>query len=110
MKADKIPGEDEQKNFNPNHKDFAASKWCYDTPGTINPSQVRYNVLNYISIRTDSVFVCLQILTLLTLEELMLTLPKKLIKPRTVLLKPGMTYFLAGLGRIDYLEGPHSLL
>ncbi|XP_057375659.1 nitric oxide-associated protein 1-like [Daphnia carinata] len=89
MRADKIPSEEDQKNFNPNHKDFAASKWCYDTPGTISPSQI---------------------LTLLTLEELMLTLPKKLIKPRTVLLKPGMTYFLAGLGRIDYLDGPHSLL
>ncbi|KAI9554132.1 hypothetical protein GHT06_019404 [Daphnia sinensis] len=89
VRADKTPSEDDQKSFNPKHKDFAASKWCYDTPGTISPSQI---------------------LTLLTLEELMLTLPKKLIKARTVLLKPGMTYFLAGLGRIDYLEGPHSLL
>ena len=58
----------------------------------------------------NNVFPLYQILTLLTLEELMLTLPKKLIRPRTVLIKPGMTYFLAGLGRIDYVDGPHSLL
>lgn len=39
INAVKIPGKTE-RNWNPNHKDFIASKWCYDTPGTINPNQV----------------------------------------------------------------------
>ncbi len=39
IKADKIPGEVENA-FNPNHKNFSESKWCYDTPGTVNPEQV----------------------------------------------------------------------
>jgi hypothetical protein len=68
-----------------------------------------YNIIVVIA-RLKRFFLLDQILTLLTLEELMCTLPKKLIKPRTVLIKPGMTYFLAGLGRIDYVNGPHSLL
>lgn len=29
-----------EMHMNPNHKDLIASKWCYDTPGTINPKQV----------------------------------------------------------------------
>ena len=41
IRANKVPGEKEQ-HFNPNHKDFVQSKWCFDTPGTINPSQVLY--------------------------------------------------------------------
>ena len=32
--------------FNPNHKDFLESKWCYDTPGTVSPQQVGYRLLN----------------------------------------------------------------
>ena len=51
-----------------------------------------------------------QILTLLTLEELVLTMSNKLIQPRTLLFRPGTSYFLGGLARIDYLQGPHPLL
>lgn len=39
IKADKVPGE-EENIFNPNHKYYRESKWCYDTPGTVNPEQV----------------------------------------------------------------------
>lgn len=39
----------------------------------------------------------------------MLTLPKQLIEPRIYSLKPGSTIFLAGLGRLDYIEGPVSM-
>ncbi|MPC61774.1 hypothetical protein E2C01_055850 [Portunus trituberculatus] len=26
--------------INPKHKQYALSKWCYDTPGTVQPEQV----------------------------------------------------------------------
>lgn len=67
-----------------NSKELRTSKWCYDTPGVVQPDQV---------------------LNLLTTEELLLTIPKAMITPRTFLMKPGFTLFLAGLGRIDYLSG-----
>lgn len=40
ISARKIPGISNAV-FNPNSKNFAMSKWCYDTPGTVNPQQVR---------------------------------------------------------------------
>ncbi|KAG7214171.1 hypothetical protein KM043_001520 [Ampulex compressa] len=64
--------------------EYRESKWCYDTPGTIQPDQI---------------------LDLLTTEELFATLPRKIISPRTFLLRPLQTLFLAGLGRLDYTEG-----
>lgn len=75
-----------QKNFgfDENKPEFKHGRWCYDTPGTIQPDQV---------------------LDLLTTEELMSVLPKQIIAPRTFLLYPDQTIFLAGLGRLDYLEG-----
>jgi nitric oxide-associated protein 1 len=88
IRSDTIPGEDE-KYFNPNNEIFVKSKWCYDTPGTISQDQI---------------------LTLLTLEELTKMNSNQVIRPRTILVKPGSSYFLAGLARIDYLEGPHSIL
>lgn len=60
------------------------SKWCFDTPGVVHDESI---------------------LNLLTTEELILTLPKKMILPRTFLMKPGMSLFLAGVGRVDYLNG-----
>lgn len=69
-------------------KDYVKSHWCYDTPGVVQPDQV---------------------LNLLTTEELLLTIPKQMILPRTYLLKPNMTLFLAGLGRCDYISGCESI-
>lgn len=68
-----------------NEKDplFAKSKWFYDTPGVIHPDQV---------------------LSLLSTEELLLTIPKKLIRPQTYYLSKGTTVFIGGLARIDFLE------
>jgi len=88
VRAEKVPGES-NNFFNPNNKQFKDSKWCFDTPGTVNHDQI---------------------LSLLTLEELMLTVPNKLVQPRTILFRPGTSYFLGGLARIDYLQGPHPLL
>lgn len=39
----------------------------------------------------------------------MLTLPKQLLQPKTFSLKPGCTLFIAGLGRLDFIEGPTSM-
>ncbi|KAK0167576.1 hypothetical protein PV327_004955 [Microctonus hyperodae] len=74
--------------INENSNIYKNSRWCYDTPGVIHPDQV---------------------LHLLTTEELLLTLPKKIISPRTFIFKPGQTMFLAGLGRIDLISGPEFI-
>lgn len=71
-----------------NAKEYITSKWCFDTPGVVQPQQI---------------------LNLLTTEELLLTIPKQMIIPRTFLIKPNMTLFLAGLGRVDYLSGCESI-
>uniref|UniRef100_T1ISI0 Uncharacterized protein n=1 Tax=Strigamia maritima TaxID=126957 RepID=T1ISI0_STRMM len=72
--------DDGGKVFNPNNQEFTDSKWCYDTPGSVQPNQI---------------------VDLLTLEELNLTLQKEIIRPKTYAVKPEYTLLLAGLGRID---------
>ncbi|XP_057663003.1 nitric oxide-associated protein 1 [Diorhabda carinulata] len=74
--------------INPNNPEFALGRWCYDTPGVVHPDQI---------------------LDLLTLDELILTLPKELIKPETFCIKPGTSLYIAGLARLDYLDGPDSI-
>lgn len=68
--------------LNENHKDYIQSKWCYDTPGVVQKEQI---------------------INKLTAEELLLTLPKEMVLPRTFLMKPNMSIFVGGLGRVDYL-------
>lgn len=67
------------------HKDYARSKWCFDTPGVLQPEQT---------------------LNLLTTEELLLAIPKRMIRPRTFRLQPGWSLFLAGMGRLDLVRAP----
>ncbi|XP_058128330.1 nitric oxide-associated protein 1 [Anopheles ziemanni] len=74
--------------LNEKNERYVNSKWCYDTPGVVQPDQI---------------------LDLLTTEEILQTVPKEIIRPRTYLLKTGMTIFLAGLGRLDYVSGPDSI-
>eukprot|EP00731_Ephydatia_muelleri_P038367 Em0735g1a len=62
--------------------------WLYDTPGAIND---------------------VQLINILTTEELRLGLPKKPLKPRTFIMKPDQTLFLGGLGRLDYTQGEVSV-
>lgn len=69
---------------NETHPHYAQSKWCFDTPGVIQPDQI---------------------LGILTTDELMYVLPRELITPETFILKPGMTLYIAGLARLDYTEG-----
>ncbi|XP_001599126.2 nitric oxide-associated protein 1 [Nasonia vitripennis] len=68
--------------------EFKTSHWCYDTPGTIQPDQI---------------------LHFLTTDELMKTLPSRIISPRTFCIQPGLTIFIAGLGRLDILESSNFI-
>lgn len=76
-------GDNSVLSINEQSKDYVHSKWCFDTPGVEQPDQV---------------------FNLLTTEELLLVIPKQMITPRVFLMKPGMSLFLAGLGRVDYLQ------
>ncbi|KAJ9597758.1 hypothetical protein L9F63_011366 [Diploptera punctata] len=69
--------------LNPSDKDYAMSKWCYDTPGVVHPEQL---------------------FLLKPLKELMITLPKRLLFPRTFRLKPGMTIFNGRWIKIDQMN------
>ncbi|XP_054739986.1 nitric oxide-associated protein 1 [Anastrepha obliqua] len=68
-----------------NEKDqlYRQAKWCYDTPGVMHPQQFT---------------------ELLTSEELQKLTPNDMIVPRAVQLKPGMSIFLAGLARLDFID------
>ncbi|KAK9881719.1 hypothetical protein WA026_017237 [Henosepilachna vigintioctopunctata] len=67
---------------------YALSRWCYDTPGVVHSDHIVH---------------------LLTSEELFLTVPKVLIFPKTFILKPGESLFIAGLARLDLLEGDNFI-
>ncbi|KAF4518498.1 hypothetical protein B566_EDAN009698 [Ephemera danica] len=56
--------------FDPRDPDLREGKWCFDTPGTVQPDQV---------------------LNLLTEDELEFVLPEKIISPETFRLTPGQT-------------------
>ena len=74
---------EEKMGLDETHEDYLKCKWCYDTPGVIQPDQI---------------------LHLLTSQELEYTLPKSIIKPRTFMLKPGQSLLIAGLARLDCLN------
>lgn len=73
--------------LNEKHELFSKSKWLYDTPGIIHPDQV---------------------LTYLTTEELLITIPKSLIRGQTYYLREGSTIFIGGLARMDFVECPEA--
>uniref|UniRef100_A0A8R1DJE6 G domain-containing protein n=1 Tax=Caenorhabditis japonica TaxID=281687 RepID=A0A8R1DJE6_CAEJA len=70
---------------------FAKGKWCYDTPGTVNENQV---------------------LSYFTLDELVNVTPRRVLKPRTALLKAGESLLIGGVARIDIssIAGPSNVL
>ncbi|CAK9300462.1 unnamed protein product [Gordionus sp. m RMFG-2023] len=65
-----------------------AGKRLYDTPGLVNNDQI---------------------LNLLTFDEIIHVIPKVTVNPRTCILTPGMSLLVAGLARIDYLQGQESI-
>jgi hypothetical protein len=68
------------KPFNAEDKKYGNSFFFHDTPGSIYKEQV---------------------LTLLTTEELLKTIPREMITPRTFTLQPFQTLFVGGLARLD---------
>ena len=77
------------KPFSEEHPAFENASYLYDTPGTIFEDQI---------------------ISLLTTEELLKTLPRKTIRPRTFTLEPFQTLFLAGLARLDLLHSKDSIM
>ncbi|XP_076317173.1 nitric oxide-associated protein 1 isoform X2 [Tachypleus tridentatus] len=69
--------------FNPDDPEFVRGRFCHDTPGAVYKDQI---------------------LDLLTTEELVKTLPREIIIPRTFQLRPLQTLFVAGLARIDLIK------
>lgn len=70
------------------HPRYATGKWCYDTPGTVQPDQM---------------------INLLSHEELMKVLPCELIQPRTYAISSGKTLFIGGLARLDLVYSSASV-
>lgn len=71
---------EERKKYSLDDPIFAKGKWCYDTPGTVNENQC---------------------LSLFTLDELVNVTPRRVLKPRTALVKVGESLLIGGVGRID---------
>lgn len=69
-----------KKPFEPMKKDSMKLNYLNDTPGVIYKDQL---------------------LNLLTTEELLRTIPREVITPRTYTLRPEQTLFIGGLARID---------
>lgn len=83
-KRSQLPKPFDEKDYH-----YLDSKYFYDSPGTI------YNH---------------QILSLLTTEELIKTIPRKTITPRVFSLQPFQTLFIAGLARIDVVHSRQNVL
>ncbi|AXY25152.1 ribosome biogenesis GTPase YqeH [Suicoccus acidiformans] len=76
-----------------------------DTPGT-TLDQIQIPLTdNYSLIDTPGLIRSNQMSYYLSREEMAQVLPRKQLKPRTFQLNPEQTLFLAGLARIDFLEG-----
>ncbi|KAF6027945.1 hypothetical protein EB796_013763 [Bugula neritina] len=66
---------------------YKQSRWLYDTPGLVNENQIINNM---------------------SMADLKRLLMKRKPLPRTYSLRPGMTMFIGGIGRIDILETTKS--
>ncbi|XP_069938373.1 nitric oxide-associated protein 1 isoform X3 [Cherax quadricarinatus] len=67
---------------------YSLGKWCYDTPGTVQPDQL---------------------INLLTHEELTMVLPRKLIQPCSFSLLAGHSLFIGGLAKLDLIYSPNPV-
>jgi len=76
----------EERSWDPRDPLFAQGRWCFDTPGTVNDEQL---------------------LNQLTLEELIAVLPRRLLRPRSLIVHRKYSLLIAGLARID-VEECHS--
>ncbi|XP_061542641.1 LOW QUALITY PROTEIN: nitric oxide-associated protein 1 [Phycodurus eques] len=69
------------------YNELKDAHWLFDTPGIMKEQDV---------------------LGLLTQQEVKAVVPTRAVVPRTYLLKAGMSLFVGGLARIDFLEGEKS--
>ena len=77
------------KPFDSNDKAFRDCRFFHDTPGSFYKEQL---------------------LTLLTTEELLKTIPRETIIPRTFTLWPFQSLFVAGLARLDLIHAKSQIL
>lgn len=68
---------------------YKYSRFLFDTPGTVYKHQL---------------------LSMLTTEELLKTVPRSLITPRSFRLQPFQTLFVAGLGRLDVVHSRQNVI
>ncbi|CAI5441673.1 unnamed protein product [Caenorhabditis angaria] len=68
---------------------FVKGKWCFDTPGTVNNNQC---------------------LSMFTLDELVNVIPRRILRPRTAIVKKGESLLIGGVARIDIIEVKDSVL
>ncbi|KAI1288033.1 Nitric oxide-associated protein 1 [Halotydeus destructor] len=78
-----------QKPLDASDKRFKNAKFFHDTPGAVYKDQI---------------------LTLLTTEELLKTVPREMIMPRSFSLQPLQSLFVGGIGRIDVLSSRQNVL
>lgn len=71
--------------LNEHEERYAKSKWCFDTPGVMIEDQI---------------------LQRLTTDEIIKVLPREMIRARVFFMKPGMSLFIGGLARLDFLDVP----
>ncbi|XP_069166697.1 nitric oxide-associated protein 1-like isoform X1 [Procambarus clarkii] len=83
-------GKEQRKilGINTNDPKYSLGKWCFDTPGTVQPDQL---------------------INLLTHDELMKVLPSRLIQPSTFCLHTGHSLFIGGLARLDLVYSPQPV-
>ncbi|XP_062249039.1 nitric oxide-associated protein 1 isoform X2 [Platichthys flesus] len=69
------------------YNELKDAHWLYDTPGIMKDNDI---------------------LSLLNEQEVRAVVPTSAIVPRTFVLKPGMSLFVGGVARIDFLQGQKS--
>ncbi|XP_060935007.1 nitric oxide-associated protein 1 [Limanda limanda] len=69
------------------YNELKDAHWLYDTPGVMKDNDI---------------------LSLLSEQEVRSVVPTSAIVPRTFVLKPGMSLFVGGVARIDFLQGQKS--
>uniref|UniRef100_A0A0N5BHE6 G domain-containing protein n=1 Tax=Strongyloides papillosus TaxID=174720 RepID=A0A0N5BHE6_STREA len=68
--------EERKKFFNPNDPQFVKGTWCYDTPGVVSDSQL---------------------MNIFTLDELIKIFPRKIMIPRTFILREEQSLLIGGV-------------
>ncbi|XP_035017012.2 nitric oxide-associated protein 1 isoform X1 [Hippoglossus stenolepis] len=97
--------------FDPDSLAFGENEDGERTTGTIRtPEELSYNELKdaHWLYDTPGIMKDDDILSLLTEQEVRSVVPTSAIVPRTFVLKPGMSLFVGGVARIDFLQGQKS--